>query len=43
MTKPRPLLPTTARRRTAMLRTAMGPAIEMALADDDVVEVMANP
>lgn len=26
-----------------MLRTAMGPAIEMALADDDVVEVMANP
>ncbi len=37
------LLPTTARRRTAMLRTAMGETIAAALADNDVVEVMANP
>lgn len=43
MTATASLLPTTARRRTAMLRTAMGPAIAAALADDAVVEVMANP
>lgn len=43
MTNTAALLPTTARRRTAMLRTAMGPAIASALADDEVVEVMANP
>jgi type IV secretion system protein VirB11 len=30
-------------RRRAMLRTAMGPAIAMALADPTVVEVMVNP
>ncbi|MFA4994128.1 MAG: P-type conjugative transfer ATPase TrbB [Bdellovibrionales bacterium] len=30
-------------RRRAMLRTAMGPTIAEALADADVVEVMANP
>lgn len=43
MTTATALLPTTARRRTAMLRTAMGSAIAAALADDAVVEVMANP
>ncbi len=30
-------------RRRAMLRTAMGPVIAHALADPDVIEVMANP
>jgi len=30
-------------RRSAMLRTAMGPAIGQALADADVMEVMVNP
>ncbi|MCK5911860.1 MAG: P-type conjugative transfer ATPase TrbB, partial [Caulobacter sp.] len=30
-------------RRAAMLRTAMGPDIAVALADPAVVEVMVNP
>jgi type IV secretion system protein VirB11 len=32
-----------AERRRAMLRTAMGPAIAAAMADDRVVEIMVNP
>src|SRR3546814_3490628 len=32
-----------AERRRAMLRTAMGPAIEAALSDPRIVEVMVNP
>jgi type IV secretion system protein VirB11 len=37
------LFPATAERRNAMLRTAFGPAIAAALADETVIEVMANP
>ncbi|MCM8731974.1 P-type conjugative transfer ATPase TrbB [Hephaestia sp. GCM10023244] len=35
--------PITFDRRRAMLRTAMGPAIERALADPAVIEIMVNP
>ena len=37
------LCPITATRNEAMLRTALGPVIGEALADPDVVEIMANP
>lgn len=37
------LCPTTTTRTEAMLRTALGPVIGKALADPDVVEIMANP
>ena len=37
------LSPETRQRRRGMLRTAMGPAIAMALEEADVVEVMVNP
>ena len=37
------LSPETRARRRGMLRTAMGPAIAMALEEADVVEVMVNP
>jgi type IV secretion system protein VirB11 len=37
------LSPETRERRRGMLRTAMGPAIALALEDLDVVEVMVNP
>ncbi len=37
------LFPATAQRRNAMLRTAFGPVIAAALADETVIEVMANP
>jgi len=35
--------PATIDRQRTMLRTAMGPAIAAALADEDVIEVMVNP
>jgi len=37
------LSPETRERRRSMLRTAMGPAIALALDDPDVVEVLVNP
>ena len=37
------LSPETRERRRGMLRTAMGPAIALALEEPDVVEVMVNP
>src|SRR6266702_5118238 len=37
------LSPETRERRRSMLRTAMGPAIALALEEPDVVEVMVNP
>ena len=37
------ITPETTARRTAMLKTAMGPAVAAALADPAVIEVMVNP